>query len=1030
MSDGARVHGAIDGFEGLYLTGWAIARPDDHTCVIEVRDAAGGVVASGRATRSRPDLAALGYGRTSFAFRIALPGVVAPGDYVVTADGIPLGGSPVRAGQGAFDGFVEVAHGHFDGWVTERAAGAAAPRIEVVDAAGTVLSVARSSIDDSGGDPYFRPARFYIPIPESTVGRHGVTLALRANGVRFGPTLAPFVAVTGAITGLTRLRCAGWVGAPGALARRFTVEAWRDGKRIGFGRANGRLPKAPGPEGWNVGFDFALDPPETIPFRDGEDITVAELDRISLRLKGNPGELFGGPFLVGGPDGLVEAARRAAREVRRSLADDGRPIAQAALAGYIGTLRRSSAGSAVATRRADTETPSLTVVIPLYRGVDVTRACIQSVLAHRDPARHAVLLIDDAAPEAAMAPMLREFAGQPNLEILTNATNLGFVGSVNRGFAHCPTGDVLLLNSDTVVFAGGIAELQAVAQVAPDIATVTALSNNATIFNYPTPVEPVERLPDAEWAELAAVALAENRGMSIEVPTGHGFCMLIRRAALDEVGTFNPIFGRGYGEENEFCQRASDLGYRHLAAAGVLVEHRERASFGTERDALVATNMAILAEMYPEYDRTIHRFVTTDPMRKARRALDVHRLLKFRAAAGTAVLVVGNALGGGTRRFENEIAHHIGYDGALSLRLAAEQDGRVTLSAGTLIIAFGGDEAEELRTLLPRLGIGRMIVQHVLGFEADVINLISDLARAWTTIAYLHDFHAVCPRVTMIDALGSFCGGAPVERCTRCIAMGGIHEAARTASLSAIEHRAMFAELLGRAAVVVAPSEDTRRWYAAMLPGVAVQAIPHPHYGPPFPAAARDGTAQDIAILGAIGPHKGSATLLHLARHAALSRPWLRFHIIGFTDDDPLFEDLPNVLITGQYRDAELPALIAASGARVALFLHGWPETYSYTLSEAVAHGLIPVVPDIGAPAERVRAAGYGAVFPLPLVPDVVLDVLEGVAAGRVSPGAGSPANYAVPDAEARTAALLRDGAAPAPDSETPRKKARARKAD
>ena len=193
------------------------------------------------------------------------------------------------------------------------------------------------------------------------------------------------------------------------------------------------------------------------------------------------------------------------------------------------------------------------------------------------------------------------------------------------------------------------------------------------------------------------------------------------------------------------------------------------------------------------------------------------------------------------------------------------------------------------------------------------------------------------------------------------------------------------------------------------------------------------GPTVTIALLGAIGPHKGSAELLRLARHAALSRPGLRFHVIGFTENDEAFADLPNVSITGKYDDADLPGLIAASGARVALFLHVWPETFSYTLSEAVAHGLIPVVPDLGAPADRVRDAGFGAVFPLPLLPDPLLDLLEGLAVGRLAPGEGTPAAFAVAESEARIMALLRDpSTSPVspPAAEAPRKRSRPRKAD
>jgi hypothetical protein len=90
----------------------------------------------------------------------------------------------------------------------------------------------------------------------------------------------------------------------------------------------------------------------------------------------------------------------------------------------------------------------------------------------------------------------------------------------------------------------------------------------------------------------------------------------------------------------------------------------------------------------------------------------------------------------------------------------------------------------------------------------------------------------------------------------------------------------------------------------------------------------------------------------------------------------------------------------------VALFLHGWPETFSYTLTEAVENGLIPVVPNIGAPAERVRAAGFGVVFPFPINPAEVLDILANVAAGLIATE-GTPAGFALSGVEERIRELL-----------------------
>jgi hypothetical protein len=106
---------------------------------------------------------------------------------------------------------------------------------------------------------------------------------------------------------------------------------------------------------------------------------------------------------------------------------------------------------------------------------------------------------------------------------------------------------------------------------------------------------------------------------------------------------------------------------------------------------------------------------------------------------------------------------------------------------------------------------------------------------------------------------------------------------------------------------------------------------------------------------------------------------------------------LGNVVITGKYKAEQLPGLIAQSRGRLALFLPSWPETYSYTLSEAAKYGFIPLVPDIGAPAERVRAAGYGVVFGFPANAAEVLEVIGQIGAGTrpaFAPGAVPAALY------------------------------------
>src|SRR5262249_21159336 len=114
-------------------------------------------------------------------------------------------------------------------------------------------------------------------------------------------------------------------------------------------------------------------------------------------------------------------------------------------------------------------TAQLCVIIPVYKDAIATLTCIESVLHHRDAELHRVVLVNDCSPDEDMAALLGSYRENKNLFILTNETNLGFVKSANRAMSFCEPHDVLLLNSDTVIFNGALDELWRVAYSAADV---------------------------------------------------------------------------------------------------------------------------------------------------------------------------------------------------------------------------------------------------------------------------------------------------------------------------------------------------------------------------------------------------------------------------------------------------------------------------------------------------------------------------------------------------------------------------------
>lgn len=302
------------------------------------------------------------------------------------------------------------------------------------------------------------------------------------------------------------------------------------------------------------------------------------------------------------------------------------------------------------------------IIVPVYLGLQATKNCLESLQASDLPDWASVLLINDASPDPQIARYCDQAAAGAGFELWTNRENLGFVKTVNRGFAYQHDADVILLNSDTVVAGNWIERLRASAGSAPDIGTVTPLSNNGTICSYPVFLQP-SPLP-ASWSqpELDELAARVNAGRVVNIPTGVGFCLYIKRECLIEVGEFNAErFGHGYGEECDFSLRAAEKGWRNVAAADVFVFHEGGVSFAEQAEPRKLHAEAVLAELHPSYQADVLAFIEADPLAGIRRALDLARL-QAKPQAGGEVLV------------EQE-RHHARMGAELSRRLEiAQQD--------------------------------------------------------------------------------------------------------------------------------------------------------------------------------------------------------------------------------------------------------------------------------------------------------------------------------------------------------------------
>jgi len=259
--------------------------------------------------------------------------------------------------------------------------------------------------------------------------------------------------------------------------------------------------------------------------------------------------------------------------------------------------------------------PSLpTVVVPVFNALEALDACL-GALDRTLPAGARVHLADDASTDPRIARVVDDWAGRTRLRatVARRAGNLGFPANCNAALDETGEADVVLLNSDTEPAGDWLQRLAACAAAGPAIASATPWSNNGEIVSFPHFVSPNPLPEDPEAIARAAARLVPRYP---DLPTAVGFCMFVRRAAWRALGGFDAeTFGRGYGEENDWCLRAEAHGWRHALCDDAYVVHHGHASFAATGLAPGGENLRRLNARWPGYNERIARFILDDPLR-------------------------------------------------------------------------------------------------------------------------------------------------------------------------------------------------------------------------------------------------------------------------------------------------------------------------------------------------------------------------------------------------------------------------------
>lgn len=626
------------------------------------------------------------------------------------------------------------------------------------------------------------------------------------------------------------------------------------------------------------------------------------------------------------------------------------------------------------------------IIIPVYGAAIELRACLESVV--REP-RHRITLVVDGPQDAAVESVIAGFSGR----ILRNERRRGFVGSVNRGMRET-SGDVVLLNSDTIVTPHWIEKLIDAAYSSGDVGTVTPLSNHATLCSVPRAFE--ENLLPAGFDVESFGALVENVSLRSypRIPTGVGVCFYIRRALLDDIGLFDDNhFGLGYGEENDFCMRALARGWMHVADDATFIYHAGHRSFGAAHARMERRAAATLRRLYPRYLPTIAAFMKSDPLAdvrariagaivppsaKKRRIVHlVHGWPPFQQA-GTELYAYWLAR---QQRLWNDVSVYArGGDPARADGDAVEllDDGirvRIVTNDFTARDPFRRNAIRDRtieRDFERFLQTERPDVLHVHHLAGHAFSLARVARRLGIPILLqIQDWWFMCARVNLYDRDGNRCSGPGFEKCARCVTLTKLAPAPITNRLLHAARRSATRQALDAADAYIAGSQAIRDDYVRA--GVIDSSKPFRviPYGVSVVAdqQARLPARPPIRFgyVGSIAPHKG----VHVAVEAmrALDPARASLHIWGDASAFPGYaSDLRRrgegaaIVFEGRFREDEKARVFASMD--VLLVPSIGLESFGLAAREAMTCG-VPVIASAGGALSEMFAPGHGGdLFP------------------------------------------------------------------
>lgn len=616
----------------------------------------------------------------------------------------------------------------------------------------------------------------------------------------------------------------------------------------------------------------------------------------------------------------------------------------------------------------------VSIIIPIYNAYEDTKCCIESVLKYSTK-NYELILINDCSTDKRINELLDSYKDFTNIKIINNQVNKGFVGTVNEGFKTSKN-DVIMLNSDTIVTPKWLEKLTIAAYSDEKIGTVTPFSNNSGAFSVPD-IGVENKIPkNLNLNSLSNIVEKVSNHEYMHVPTGNGFCMYVKRELINSIGLLDEeTFGRGYGEENDFCMRAIEAGWINIIDDSTYILHNKGSSFSSDREELIKEHRKLLDEKHPTYTDEVRKFVNS-PLLKTmqdniRFGLSNFSIKNFNKKR---ILFVIHSNSGGTPKTNEDLMKQVEKYADCYLLFAHTHTMILYHFENSCLIKikewsfdsrwwaemFYNEKYEEIYfNILHNLQIDLVHIRHLLHHTFD-LPIVSKKLGIPVVLSF-HDFYMVCPSFTLLDENYDYCQGVCNDNLVNCkVPSKGITQ--EPIMKSFVEKwRFEVKKLFEYVDCFITTSEVVKEVFTNIFRNSFDDNFFVIEHGRNFPIIKEKlfevpSEKKPIKILftGNILRHKGSMIIKEL--YDLDIEKNIEFHFLGTTD-----ESLKNIGIHhGTYKREELYKKISLIKPSFIGIFSIWPETFCHTLTEAWSCGIPVLATNIGVIQDRVEKNNGG----------------------------------------------------------------------